>query len=73
MFELFRSGRHLVDPHVLVAVLAEHLVGSLEDALAPLLRAQPPARMSCLRGSVVGLTARLTVQARLLDTYFVAN
>ena len=45
-----RGGRDVVDAHVLVAALAEDLVGRLEDALAPLLRAQAPARMPCLGG-----------------------
>ena len=39
-----RRGRDVVDADVLVAALAEDLVGGLEDALAPLLGAQPPAR-----------------------------
>ena len=37
-----RSGGHVIDPDVLEAVLAEHLVGRVQDALAPLLGTQPP-------------------------------
>jgi hypothetical protein len=37
-----RSGGHVIDPDVLEAMLPEHVIGRVQDALPPLLSTQPP-------------------------------